>query len=49
MIRLDRVQMAEDLSFSRIVHGLWRLGDWKFSDEELITLIEQCFAGHNNI
>lgn len=43
MIRLDRVQMAEDLSFSRIVHGLWRLADWKLSDEELITLIEQCF------
>lgn len=42
MICLDRVQMAEDLSFSRIVHGLWRLADWKFSDEELIALIEQC-------
>lgn len=40
---MDRVQMAEDLSFSRIVHGLWRLADWKLSDEELITLIEQCF------
>lgn len=39
---MDRVQMAEDLSFSRIVHGLWRLADWKFSDEELIALIEQC-------
>lgn len=40
---MDRVQMTEDLSFSRIVHGLWRLADWKLSDEELITLIEQCF------
>ncbi|MGN7179114.1 oxidoreductase [Paenibacillus sp. FSL R5-0490] len=39
---MDRMQMAEDLSFSRIVHGLWRLADWKFSDEELNTLIEQC-------
>ena len=39
---MDRVQMAEDLSFSRIVHGLWRLADWKFLDEELITLIEHC-------
>jgi predicted oxidoreductase len=39
---MNRVQMAEDLSFSRIVHGLWRLADWNFSDEELITLIEQC-------
>ena len=24
---MDRVQIAEDLSFSRIVYGMWRIGD----------------------
>jgi predicted oxidoreductase len=39
---LERVQMAEDLSFSRIIHGLWRLADWNYSDKEVIGLIEHC-------
>lgn len=36
---MERVKFEEDLSFSRIVHGLWRLSDWKLSDEELLNLI----------
>lgn len=39
---MERVKFAEDLSFSRIVHGLWRLADWKLSNEELLNLIENC-------
>lgn len=39
---MERVQMAEDLSFSRIIHGLWRLADWNYSDKEVIGLIEHC-------
>ncbi|GLB60762.1 aldo/keto reductase [Cytobacillus sp. NCCP-133] len=37
---MERVQMADDLSFSRIIQGLWRLADWKYSDKELIGLLE---------
>lgn len=37
---MQRVNLTEDLSLSRIVHGMWRLADWKFSTEEILSLIE---------
>lgn len=39
---MQRIQLTEDLSFSRIIHGLWRLSDWKMSNEEVVKLIEDC-------
>ncbi|MFC7439799.1 aldo/keto reductase [Laceyella putida] len=39
---MDRIQLAADLSFSRIIQGLWRLVDWKQSKEETLALIEFC-------
>lgn len=39
---MQRIQLTEDLSFSRIIHGLWRLSDWKMSNEEVVKLIEEC-------
>lgn len=39
---MERVRLASDLSFSRIIHGLWRLADWKQSREETLSLIEYC-------
>lgn len=39
---MERVQLKEDLQFSRIIHGLWRLADWKQSDQETLALLEQC-------
>ncbi|MGG3914823.1 aldo/keto reductase [Rossellomorea vietnamensis] len=35
-----RIQMTEDLSFSRIIHGLWRLSDWQQSKEDTLSLIQ---------
>lgn len=37
---MERIQLAEDLSYSRIVHGLWRLADWNQSKEETLDLLE---------
>lgn len=34
--------MADDLSFSRIIHGLWRLAEWDYSEAEVVRLIEHC-------
>lgn len=34
--------MADDLTFSRIIHGIWRITDWKQSKEETLSLIEGC-------
>jgi len=39
---MQRVQLTKDLSFSRIIHGLWRLSDWNMSNEEVVKLIENC-------
>jgi predicted oxidoreductase len=39
---MKRVQLSEDVSFSRIVHGMWRLNDWDYSNEETLTFIETC-------
>ncbi|QBP40277.1 aldo/keto reductase [Paenisporosarcina antarctica] len=39
---MQRVQLTKDLSFSRIIHGLWRLSDWNKSNEEVVKLIEDC-------
>lgn len=39
---MQRVQLTKDLSFSRIIHGLWRLSDWNMSNEQVVKLIEDC-------
>jgi predicted oxidoreductase len=37
---MERIKMSEDVSFSRIVHGLWRLSEWDQSKEETLSLIQ---------
>lgn len=37
---MQRVNLTDELSLSRIVHGMWRLADWRFSAEEILSLIE---------
>lgn len=39
---MQRIALTEDLSFSRIIHGMWRLAEWELSPQERLTLIEQC-------
>ncbi|MCX6269358.1 MAG: aldo/keto reductase [Bacteroidetes bacterium] len=38
---MSRIKLAQDLEFSRIVHGHWRLAEWKMSDQDLLALTEQ--------
>lgn len=37
---MERIALNENLSFSRIVHGLWRLSEWDQSKEETLSLIQ---------
>ncbi|MGR3763381.1 aldo/keto reductase [Rossellomorea sp. NS-SX7] len=37
---MERITVQEDLSFSRIIHGLWRLSEWEQSKEETLSLIQ---------
>ncbi|SFJ63082.1 aldo/keto reductase [Thermoflavimicrobium dichotomicum] len=39
---MEKVKMTENLYFSRIIQGFWRLAEWKMSDQELLTFIENC-------
>ena len=39
---MEYVKMSDDLSFSRVVLGFWRLLDWNMTDDELIHFIEEC-------
>lgn len=38
---MEKIKLTDDLSFSRMIHGLWRLNDWNLKDQELVTLIEE--------
>ena len=38
---MNRIKLAKDLEFSRLVQGHWRLASWKLSDQQLLTLTEQ--------
>ncbi|RWZ58763.1 aldo/keto reductase family oxidoreductase [Halobacillus fulvus] len=37
---MERVQLTTELSYSRYIHGLWRLADWNQTKEETLSLIE---------
>jgi predicted oxidoreductase len=39
---LKKIKLAEDLYFSQIIHGHWRLADWNLPSHDLLNLIEQC-------
>ena len=39
---MERVVLSDDVSISRIVHGMWRLSEWGFSDSDTINFVEQC-------
>ncbi|MFK5855451.1 MAG: aldo/keto reductase [Bacteroidota bacterium] len=38
---MNRISLSSNLEFSRIVHGHWRLMDWKLSNKELLELTQQ--------
>ena len=38
---MNRIKLANNLEFSRIVHGHWRLSDWKMSSQEILELTQQ--------
>ena len=39
---MKKIRIAENLEFSQIIHGLWRLSEWNMSSEQLLTFIEEC-------
>ena len=40
---MERVQLASNLEISRIIHGHWRLIQWKLSPQELLKLVKSVY------
>jgi predicted oxidoreductase len=38
---INNLQLATDLSLSRIIHGLWRLRDWNLGKKDLAAFLEE--------
>ena len=41
---MQRVSLNNSVSLSRIIHGYWRLQDWNFSPQELLSLAKEASA-----
>lgn len=39
---MEHVKIKDNLSFSRIAHGYWRLLKWDLSKQEILNLLETC-------
>lgn len=39
---MEKLQLNNEVSLSRIIQGLWRLKAWKMTAEELLTFVHQC-------
>lgn len=39
---MERVKLNDNLEFSRIVQGIWRLAEWKMTSKEILELVEKC-------
>ncbi|HEK9100464.1 aldo/keto reductase family oxidoreductase [Bacillus pfraonensis] len=39
---MERIQMASNLEFSRIIQGFWRLAEWNISKQEVLSFIQNC-------
>ena len=37
---MQRIKLSNNLSFSRIIQGFWRLTEWNLTPEELVKFIE---------
>lgn len=38
---MQHIQLAPDLTFSRLIQGFWRLKSWRKSPQELLTFVKQ--------
>lgn len=41
MAKSNNIKLSDELSFSRIIHGHWRLASWGLSPQELLSFTEQ--------
>lgn len=39
---MEKIQLNNEVSLSRIVQGLWRLTSWKMNDAEIVNFVYEC-------
>ena len=39
---MKQIKLSEDVSISNIVHGIWRLSEWRMSSREITQLVASC-------
>lgn len=39
---MEKINLSKDVSISRIVHGMWRLQEWNYTNEQTLSFMEQC-------
>lgn len=39
---MEKAQLSKGVSLSRIVHGMWRLQEWNYTNEQTLSFMEQC-------
>ncbi|MGM0837791.1 MAG: aldo/keto reductase [Bacillota bacterium] len=39
---MEKIQLSKEVSISRIVHGMWRLQEWNYTNEQTLSFMEQC-------
>lgn len=39
---MEKIQLNKEVSISRIVHGMWRLKEWNYTNEQTLSFMEQC-------
>ena len=39
---MEQINLSEKVSISRLVHGVWRLADWNYTENQIVELVEQC-------
>ncbi|MGD6834123.1 aldo/keto reductase [Sutcliffiella halmapala] len=39
---MEKIHLSKEVSISRIVHGMWRLQEWNYTNEQTLSFMEQC-------
>ena len=38
---MEQIILGKEVTLSRVIHGLWRLKDWKMTKEQLLLFVQQ--------
>lgn len=41
---MEKIKFSDQVEVSRIIHGVWRLSEWRMSKQDIVALVEHCLA-----